>query len=105
MTQVSKLNEKCRENASFLCLILAFFAPFNVNSGKAVMNCNMIPTYAALYMIRNGIAALATCLLGAILSKSGFTVTGTIIIGLFVVFAGGFSAFLAAAVDSYRNPR
>ncbi|MEJ2361295.1 MAG: hypothetical protein P8Z75_07690 [Gammaproteobacteria bacterium] len=105
MNRESNLSGNQRENASFTNLILAFFTPLDIDTGKRVINSAMISAYAALYMIRNGIAALTTCAVGALLMQAGYTLAGTLVIGLFVLFAGLFSAFLAATVDGYRNPR
>lgn len=103
MQQTNHINDNRRANVSFLSLLLAFFTPFEIDNRKAVIKPAMISAYAALYAIRNGIAALVTCAVGAVLIKAGFTISGTIVIGLFVVFAGLFSAFLAATVGAYRN--
>lgn len=85
-------------------LILAFFAPIYLHGKKLALNTTMVTTYAGIYIKRNIIATLLTFSVGELLYVAGYTVLGTAIIGMFVMFAGLCSVYAAAIFEKSRNP-
>ena len=103
MNQDKHQNLYNSEHARLRILVLAFFAPIYLHKEKLTLNTTMVSTYAGIYIKRNLIAALLTFTCGELLDMAGFTILGTVIIGMFVVFAGLCSVFLAARFDKNRN--
>jgi hypothetical protein len=92
-----------RNNASLRLLVLAFFAPIYFYSEKLTVNTAMVSTYAGTYIKRNIIAALLTFTGGDLLYATGYTILGTLLTGMFVMFTGLCSVYLAAMFEKNRN--
>ena len=103
MNQDKHLNRYNSETAKLRILALAFFAPIYFSDGKFSLNTAMVSTYASIYMKRNIIAAMLTFTGGELVDKAGFTLLGTVILGMFVVFAGLCSVYTAAMFEKNRN--
>ncbi len=93
----------CAENASLLCLLLAFFVPVYYKNGSFVLKEAMVSTYAGLYIKRNSIATLITLLSGLSLIKAEISIPGTMLTGCFVVFASLSVVYLAAMFENNRK--
>jgi len=102
MHQFDSQKTCCAENASLLCLLLAFFAPVYYRHGNFELKTAMVSSYAGIYIKRNSIATLITSSCGLLLIKAEYAIPGTVITGCFVVFASLCVVFLAAIYDKKR---
>jgi len=84
-------------------LVLAFFAPIYFYEEKLSLKTAMVSTYSGIYIKRNIIAALLTFTGGELLDIAGYTLVGTVMIGMFVVFTGLCSVYLAAIFEKNHN--
>ena len=91
------------ENGRLRMIVLGFFAPIYFCGEKLALNTAMVTTYAGIYIKRNIIAALLTFIAGELLYLVGYTLLGTVMTGMFVMFAGLCSVYFAALFEKNRN--
>lgn len=63
----------------------------------------MFSTYAGIYMKRNIVAAVMAYTVGELFNSFEYTLLGTAMIALFVVFSGLCGVYLAALFDKHRD--